>query len=168
MTDDLYKDLGVEKDATTDAIKQAHKAFAKKNHPDKPGGSNDKMAEGNRAYEILVNPEKRKRYDETGETKEDSFEKQLSAFINETLIIIIEKVGDIETIDLVEEFKRIIIHIEEEAKKKKIEVISSIVKYKEADLISKNVEGKYSYYRGKLPLIQTYRLFLSLSGTKRS
>jgi hypothetical protein len=43
--------LGVDRAAGADTIKAAHRALAQKHHPDKPGGSDEKMAEINAAYE---------------------------------------------------------------------------------------------------------------------
>jgi curved DNA-binding protein CbpA len=63
---DLYKTLGVSRDASIDDIKAAYKAKAKKEHPD-VGGNEEKFKEINEAYGVLSDPEKRRRYDETGE-----------------------------------------------------------------------------------------------------
>lgn len=63
---DLYRELGVEKDASADEIKRAYRKQAKSNHPDKKG-SEEKMQNINRAYAVLKNPLKRDRYDRYGE-----------------------------------------------------------------------------------------------------
>lgn len=62
----LYTILGVDAGATHDEIKAAYKAKAKELHPDKTGGNTEAMQELNRAYAILKDPKKRKKYDETG------------------------------------------------------------------------------------------------------
>jgi curved DNA-binding protein len=66
---DYYSTLGVAKTATAKEIKQAFRKLARKHHPDVNPG--DKAAEGkfkeiNEAYEVLGDPEKRKKYDELG------------------------------------------------------------------------------------------------------
>jgi curved DNA-binding protein len=66
---DYYKILGVDKNATPEAIKKAYRKLAVKYHPDK--NPEDKSAEDRfkdiaEAYEVLKDPEKRKRYDELG------------------------------------------------------------------------------------------------------
>ena len=66
---DYYKTLGVAKTSTEKEIKQAFRKLARKLHPDVNPG--DKTAEArfkevNEAYEVLGDPEKRKKYDELG------------------------------------------------------------------------------------------------------
>ena len=66
---DYYEILGVGKDASTDEIKRAYRRLAMKYHPDKNPGdkaAEDKFKECAEAYEVLSNPEKRKRYDQLG------------------------------------------------------------------------------------------------------
>ncbi|MFW6248599.1 MAG: DnaJ C-terminal domain-containing protein [Bacteroidota bacterium] len=66
---DYYKILGVSKDASQDEIKKAYRKLAVKYHPDK--NPNDKKAEdrfkeANEAFNVLGDPEKRKKYDQLG------------------------------------------------------------------------------------------------------
>jgi curved DNA-binding protein len=66
---DYYSTLGVAKTATPKELKQAYRKLARKHHPDVNPG--DKSAEGrfkeiNEAYEVLGDPDKRKKYDELG------------------------------------------------------------------------------------------------------
>src|SRR5690242_18523652 len=66
---DYYATLGVSKSATDKEIKQAFRTLARKHHPDvNPGdkAAEEKFKEINEAYEVLSDPEKRKRYDELG------------------------------------------------------------------------------------------------------
>ncbi len=67
---DYYKTLGVGKKATQDEIKKAYRKLAVKYHPDK--NPDDKTAEQkfkelSEAYEVLGDPEKRKKYDTLGQ-----------------------------------------------------------------------------------------------------
>jgi curved DNA-binding protein CbpA len=61
----LYDDLGLAPDATEAEIKAAHRAHARKHHPDN-GGSTENFARGQRAYEVLIDPRRRQHYDQTG------------------------------------------------------------------------------------------------------
>lgn len=65
---DYYEILGVSRDAPRDEIQRAYRKLARKYHPDlnKGAGSEDKFKEINEAYEVLKDPEKRKKYDQLG------------------------------------------------------------------------------------------------------
>ncbi len=66
MEKNYYEILGIKPDATDSEIKSAFRKLARKWHPDVAGNSQDvvnKFKELNEAYEILSNPEKRKKYD---------------------------------------------------------------------------------------------------------
>jgi curved DNA-binding protein len=66
---DYYETLGVARAASADEIKQAFRQLARLHHPDvaknKVTGE-AKFKEINEAYEVLSDPEKRRRYDELG------------------------------------------------------------------------------------------------------
>ncbi len=63
-----YKILDIPKDATEKQITQAHRRLARKFHPDHNTDkvATEKFKEINEAYEVLVDPEKRKKYDKFG------------------------------------------------------------------------------------------------------
>ncbi len=66
---DYYATLGVAKAASEKEIKQAYRRLARKHHPDVNAGnsaSETKFKEINEAYEVLGDPEKRRKYDELG------------------------------------------------------------------------------------------------------
>lgn len=64
---DLYEVLGVGRDATKAEIEAAYREAARKSHPDH-GGDAARFRAVTAARELLVCPERRARYDETGET----------------------------------------------------------------------------------------------------
>src|SRR5258707_4189729 len=66
---DYYKTLGVPRSASEADIKSAYRKLARKHHPDvNPNnkGAEVKFKEINEAYQVIGDPEKRKKYDELG------------------------------------------------------------------------------------------------------
>lgn len=63
-----YDVLGIEKTATPGEVKAAFRREASKAHPDREGGSSERMAAVNEAHAVLSDPDRRKRYDESGQT----------------------------------------------------------------------------------------------------
>ena len=67
-----YEILGIERSATVEQIRKAHRKLAKKYHPDinKEAGAEQKFKDVNEAYEVLKDPDKRQKYDTLGENWE--------------------------------------------------------------------------------------------------
>ena len=66
---DYYDVLGTSKTATEDDIRKAYRTLARKYHPDvNPGdkSAEERFKEINEAYQVLSDPDKRKRYDQLG------------------------------------------------------------------------------------------------------
>ena len=66
---DYYETLGVPKTATEEEIRSAFRKLARKYHPDvakDKKASEEKFKEINEAYEVLGDPDKRKKYDQLG------------------------------------------------------------------------------------------------------
>ncbi len=78
MESDYYKILGVDKKATSEAIKKAYRKLAVKYHPDKNPGNKEaeeKFKKISEAYAVLSDAEKRNQYDNVGS---DTFSQRYS------------------------------------------------------------------------------------------
>ncbi|NDA48469.1 MAG: J domain-containing protein [Alphaproteobacteria bacterium] len=62
---DLYAQLGLPRGASAAAIKRAYRQLARQHHPDS-GGAAEEFAKIKRAYDVLIDPIARARYDATG------------------------------------------------------------------------------------------------------
>src|SRR5438105_2832120 len=63
---DYYRILGVDRGADDKTIKSAYRKLARKYHPDVNKGQDARFKEIAEAYEVLSDPEKRRRYDTLG------------------------------------------------------------------------------------------------------
>lgn len=66
---DYYEVLGVDKNVNADDLKKAYRKLALKYHPDRNPGdkaAEEKFKEAAEAYDVLSDPEKRKKYDQFG------------------------------------------------------------------------------------------------------
>ena len=70
MSKSLYETLDVSADASAEEIKKAYRRLARKYHPDinKDAGAEEKFKEINAAYEILSDEQKRRQYDQHGDS----------------------------------------------------------------------------------------------------
>ncbi len=65
---DYYKILGVDRDASSEEIRKAYRKLARKYHPDvnKSPDAEQKFKDGNHAYAVLRDPQKKANYDRFG------------------------------------------------------------------------------------------------------
>ncbi|NLR98447.1 DnaJ domain-containing protein [Rhizobium sp. P38BS-XIX] len=77
---DPYEILGVARDANDEQIKAAYRKRAKAAHPDS-GGDTDAFARLQKAYELLLDPTRRKVFDDTGYDVELTDAKDLQALV---------------------------------------------------------------------------------------
>ncbi len=107
MTADLYETIGVERSATDADIKRAFRRRAKKVHPD-TGGSAEAFAGLNRAYLVLIDPERRETYDRTGKVEDkpvDNGHVEALTIVQQMMDQIVEQAGDRIEIDIVEHMR---------------------------------------------------------------
>lgn len=72
MSEDYYHILGVPRTATQEEIKRAYRRLAHQHHPDKTGGNEEEFKRINAAYQALNDAEKRRQYDQFGQTFDGS------------------------------------------------------------------------------------------------
>lgn len=116
----LYDDLGVERDATADEIKKAHRKAVKANHPD-TGGDADKFLAVQKAFDTLGDEEKRRRYDETGDADGSSkmaSDAKLRELLHHLVSGMIDGEIDLDTTDVVAHVKKSLAKVEAEIRKR--------------------------------------------------
>ncbi|MDE2020689.1 MAG: DnaJ domain-containing protein [Patescibacteria group bacterium] len=111
---DLYALLGVGKKASRDDIKKAYRDKAKKAHPD-TGGAPEKFALVKHAYDVLMDEDRRDKYDQTGDDSDKNPDNEESQVINilgqafESVLSSIEqRGGDPVEFDIISDMKILI------------------------------------------------------------
>jgi curved DNA-binding protein CbpA len=87
-----YEILGVRRDASDDQIKSAYRRRAKTTHPDS-GGAPEAFSRVRKAYELLLDPVRRKLFDDTG------YDVELADPVDLQALIVIEKLVNELTLD---------------------------------------------------------------------
>jgi curved DNA-binding protein CbpA len=99
---DLYQVLGVERGSAAPEIQKAYRQRAKTAHPDS-GGSVEAFSELGLAYAILSDPERRTRYDRTGEAdppRPDNRDGNAVEVIAQKLGLILHAEQDVTSMDV--------------------------------------------------------------------
>lgn len=110
MIFDPYAVLGIGRDADLNDIKKAHRTKVKQHHPDKDGDRNE-FEEVSRAVALLIDPERRTRFDATGidtddgpaENAEGRAIAMIMACLNALLEDGLQKGIDLASLDLVKQ-----------------------------------------------------------------
>lgn len=117
----LYEILGITKSATADEVKQAYRSKSKEYHPDKNQDNvkeaNDKFIEVKQAYEILIDPVRRQKYDTTGTMDVLNTDMEIMAYIQNIVIPTILRIQKtyFEKTDMVVVIRDSINHLIEQA-----------------------------------------------------
>lgn len=128
-----YDSLGVPKDAPPEAIRAAYRKKARQHHPDKGG----KVAEFQNiqvAYDVLSDPERKARYDQTGETGTGpTLESQaLSTLFTMMTALMDSPQVNVSTLPLVDQLRRMLNADMQKQDTEKAKVMASIDRRREA------------------------------------
>jgi DnaJ-class molecular chaperone len=90
MTDNLYRILGINRDATKREIKKAYRKLVFKFHPDRNPSSGELFKKINIAYEILSDDQKRAEYDRFSTAEEVQFNYFFNNILNKIKLTTLE------------------------------------------------------------------------------
>lgn len=99
---DLYHILGLGRAATFQEIQRAYRRKAKTAHPD-AGGSVEAFSELSTAYTVLADPDRRRRYDDSGEIdlpRADTLDASAFEVVAQKLGLILHAEQDLTSLDL--------------------------------------------------------------------
>lgn len=140
---DPYAELGVSKDATEDEIKAAFRKRAKETHPDKAGGSSEEFERVKQSHLVLTDPERRKKYDETGDAADNpvkSVQQRAMELVGALIGAAIDDSNkDLEHIDIVAD---IVQFLNDQAKEYGSEQKKLKAKQKRAEKFAKKIKRK--------------------------
>lgn len=131
---DLYKILGVSRDASTEEIRKAYYRLAKKFHPDKNGSTpeaNEKFKVIANAYAVLADPDNRGKYDRGEEIKPDNSLAKLMQSMSQLLIKAIQG-NDVKMTDLLTIMKNELNAAIAQGEKMKQQIVDAVIKLNEA------------------------------------
>jgi curved DNA-binding protein CbpA len=138
MTADPYETLGIARDASQDDVKQAFRRRAASEHPDK-GGDAARMADLNRAYETLGDPEKRAEFDATGTTGDGD---RLENEARDQLVRLFQAALDMEPDDLVGSCRTMLWRAQGEISDRQVATTRAVARLrKQRDRVRRKGEG---------------------------
>lgn len=109
----LYQVLGVPPTAPAAQIKKAWRKLAQFTHPDREGGDEARYKAIQTAYDVLGDPERRAKYDATGETTVPDVNAEMLQELAQLFFAVIDGAQSVETQDVVREVRG---HLEAGAK----------------------------------------------------
>lgn len=91
----LYRLLGVRRNASTATIRQAYRSLSKAAHPDAPGGSDEKFNALKLAADVLSDRERRRKYDEDGDARPKPPDNAFAAIAGGVTEVMEESIGQL-------------------------------------------------------------------------
>lgn len=146
---DLYEVLGIKKNASPGAIKKAFRSLAAKHHPDR-GGDPEIFKQVKLAYDILSDPERRARYDQTGEFGEKQPQNEfaevgaaLNPLIGQYLHDLCQKGESVFQVDVIQHIRKTVHEAKHAARNNinRLERIESLVEKASRKFKSKKNDG---------------------------
>ncbi len=101
-----YETIGVHETATAEEIKKAYRERSKELHPDANDGDDKGFAKLAKAYKVLSDPEKRKKYDETGIDTENNEAEQVNSIMAGLTLAFLEHAPSVKTESLTDFVKK--------------------------------------------------------------
>jgi curved DNA-binding protein CbpA len=139
-----YEELEVSKDFTIKELKSKFRKLAKKHHPDLKGTSS-KFINLKKSYNILINPEKRKYFDETGLFFDEMEDNKIRSNAKENLFKLIEQI--IYNPDIINHYKNmdLITIINKAINDNKNNIVLSIKKISKEYKTAKKILNRLEY-----------------------
>jgi curved DNA-binding protein CbpA len=111
-----YETLNLKPEASEKDVKDAYRKAASAAHPDRNGGSTERMVAINAAYAVLGDAERRKHYDETGDSATLDIENHATQMLAQAFATAIERSGPVLPF-VRQELKNFLSHLQAERKK---------------------------------------------------
>lgn len=118
-----YEVLNIHRDASTLEVRAAYRRRAFATHPDR-GGSTAEFEAVSRAHEVLTDPERRAKYDATGELDPGSADNVigelltgLSQIFNHAITALLSQMREPDTADLLAEMHRVLAEVKMNAER---------------------------------------------------
>lgn len=135
-TPNLYRTLGIRKDATDDNIRKAYRTNVRKHHPDTNPGNDAAKAKYDAcvlAFQILSDPARRAKYDATGEVDAPTVDKSIAELMSVlspcmfgTIQGIVKQGGKVQSENVVEHMRTALKNAVAELEKQRKEAVKMV------------------------------------------
>ena len=105
-SEDYYEVLGADQDSTPEYIRAAFRKLANKLHPDKPDGDKERFNLIKKAFDILIDPIKRARYNEHGRFTDEEIQDTRDYIMSVVEQVVNNEDVDLAQIDMVETLRK--------------------------------------------------------------